>query len=311
SAGPVGGGEFVGKGRGMGEACRHDPATIVPVILDGENCWEYYPDGGVAFLRSLYRQAVRDPRIRAVRMDEFLAEHPPRETLHRLFAGSWISHNFAIWIGHPEDNRGWDELHAAREFLLAEQRSGRQDPTALAAAWEEIYIAEGSDWFWWYGEDHSSALDGLFGELFRKHLRNVYTRLGCDPPSSLFTPISGGAVRRVLHDQPVSFLKVKVDGRATYFEWIDAAHYACGNDRGTMTLVARGLLRAIWFGIDAERLLVRVDTDGGSAHERLAEADRLRIGFVDPADCEVVVIGPAARRPIAYLNQGGTPLANG
>jgi len=22
------------------------------------------------------------------------------------------------------------------------------------AAWKEIYVAEGSDWFWWYGDDH-------------------------------------------------------------------------------------------------------------------------------------------------------------
>jgi hypothetical protein len=78
-----------------------------------------------------------------------------------------------------------------------------------------------------------------------------------------------------------------------------------------MTLVARGLLRTIWFGFDAERLLIRVDTDGGPAHQRLAQADRLRIGFVDPADCEIVVIQPSARRPVAYLNRDGRPLANG
>ena len=49
---------------------------------------------------------------RPVKVGEFLREHPPHDTLPRLFAGSWISHNFAIWIGHPEDNRGWDALHA-------------------------------------------------------------------------------------------------------------------------------------------------------------------------------------------------------
>jgi alpha-amylase/alpha-mannosidase (GH57 family) len=311
SPGPVAAADFLGKVLAIGEACRHDPATLIPVVLDGENCWEYYPDGGVSFLRSVYHAAVRDPRIRPVTIAESLRDHPPRETLNRLFAGSWISHNFAIWIGHPEDNRGWDALHAARESLVAEQRAGRHGETALARAWEEIYIAEGSDWFWWYGDDHSSPLDGLFDHLFRKHLRNVYTLLGCDPPGSLFEPISRGAVHRPLHDQPVSFLKVKVDGRATYFEWIDAARYACGQERGTMSQVARGPLRAVWFGFDAERLLVRVDTEGEPASRRLAEADRLRIGFVDPAECEVLVLEPAAPRPVAYLNQGGRPLANG
>src|SRR5262249_34273854 len=150
--------------------------------------------------------------------------HRPAEALPRLFAGSWINHNFAIWIGHPEDNRAWDALHEARTFLSQEQRLGRYDPATLERAWNEIYIARGSDWFWWYGDDHSSALDGLFDRLFRKHLQNVYTLLACDPPGSLFTPISRGAYERPSYDQPISFSNVIVDGRATFFEWIDAAH---------------------------------------------------------------------------------------
>jgi alpha-amylase/alpha-mannosidase (GH57 family) len=311
SPGPVAAADFLGKVAAIGEACRHEPATLVPVILDGENCWEYYPDGGVSFLRSLYQGAVRDRRIHPVRISEFLRAHPPQHTLPRLFAGSWISHNFAIWIGHPEDNQGWDALHAARSFLVEAERSGRHALASIERAWEEIYIAQGSDWFWWYGDDHSSALDGLFDHLFRKHLRNVYTLLGCHPPGSLFAPIARGAVHRRLHDQPVSFLNVKLDGRATYFEWIDGAHYVCGGDRGTMSQVARGILRAIWFGFDAGRLLVRVDTEGGRAREQLAVADRLRIGFIDPPDCEVNVLEPAAPRPVAYLNHAGRPLENG
>ena len=63
-----------------------------------------------------------------------------------------------------------------------------------------------------------------------------------------------------------------------------------------MTLVARGCCSRIWFGFDAERLLIRVDTEGGPARERLAEVDRLRIGFVDPAEREIVVMEPAVRR---------------
>ena len=181
----------------------------------------------------------------------------------------------------------------------------------MARAWEEIYIAEGSDWFWWYGDDHCSAQDGLFDHLFRKHLRNVYALLGCDPPGFLFTPISQAGSHRPINDQPTSFLNVKVDGRATYFEWIDGARYACGNDRGTMTLVTKGLLQCVWFGFDAERFLVRVDTEGGPAAERLAEVDRLRIGFVDPAEREIVVVQPAVRHPVAYLNHAGRPLVNG
>ncbi len=305
SPGPVAAADFLGKLHAIGDACRQNPATLVPVILDGENCWEYYPDGGVSFLRSLYQGVVRDHRVSPTTVGEFLRAHPPADTIPRLFAGSWISHNFAIWIGHPEDNRGWDELHLTRQFLVKEAREGRHDPAALTRAWEELYIAEGSDWFWWYGDDHSSALDALFDHLFRKHLRNVYTLLAADPPGSLFTPISRAAPRKPVHDQPTSFLNVKVDGRSTYFEWINAAHYACGNERGTMAQVSKGLMQAVRFGFSADRLLIRVDAVGGPASERLAEAGKLRVGFVDPADTEVIVTEPSRPRASGRVNRPG------
>jgi alpha-amylase/alpha-mannosidase (GH57 family) len=311
SPGAAAAGDFIGKLHAIGDACRHNPATLVPVILDGENCWEYYPDGGVSFLRSLYQNAVRDSRVRPVTVGEFLREHPPADTLPRLFSGSWISHNFAIWIGHPEDNRGWDALHDTRQFLVREVETGRHDPDLLARAWDEIYIAEGSDWFWWYGDDHSSALDALFDHLFRKHLRNVYTLLGQDPPGNLFIPISQAITHRPIHDQPTSFLNVKVDGRLSYFEWINAARYVCGNERGTMALVTRGPLHSIWFGFSVDRLLIRVDTDGGPASERLAEVSQLRVGFVDPADWEIVVENPSSPAPTAYAKHAGQTSGNG
>jgi|SRR5579864_3803968 len=310
SPGPAAAADFLSKLHAIGDACRKNPATIVPVILDGENCWEYYPDGGVSFLRALYDKAVRDPEIRTVTVSEFLREHPPIDTLSRLFSGSWISHNFAIWIGHDEDNRAWDALHATRRFLVEETRAGERDAATLARAWEEIYIAEGSDWFWWYGDDHSSALDALFDELFRKHLRNVYSLLGHDPPGSLFAPISRAASRRSIHAQPSSFLNVRIDGRSSYFEWINAAHYVCGNERGTMALVAQGILSHVWFGFSVDNLLIRVDTDG-PARERLADVGVLRVAFLDPPDWEIIVLQPSTPRPIAHINHAGEPSSNG
>jgi hypothetical protein len=262
-------------------------------------------------LRTLYERCSRARDVRPWKIGEFLERHPPRDSLPHLFAGSWISHNFAIWIGHQEDNRGWDALHATRQFLLAEERTGRPDQASLARAWEEVFIAEGSDWFWWFGDDHSSAQDSLFDHLFRKHLRNVYTLLGCDPPGILFTPISQAGSHRPINDQPMSFLNVKIDGHATYFEWIDGVRYFCGNERGTMAIVTKGLIQCLWFGFDAERFLLRLDIEGGPASERLAEVDRLRVGFIDPVDREVVAVQPSTRQPVAYLNHAGRTLANG
>ena len=309
--GPTAAGDFLGKLHAIGDACRHNPATLATVILDGENCWEYFPDGGVSFLRSLYQQTAKDRRVEPVRVGDFLREHPPADRIPRLFSGSWISHNFAIWVGHPEDNRAWDALHETREFLAAETKTGRHEAEAVRRAWREVYIAEGSDWFWWYGDDHTSALDALFDHLFRKHLRNVHSLLGHDPPGSLYQPISNAAPRKRIHDEPTSFLNVKVDGRSTYFEWINASRYVCGNDRGTMALVAKGLLRQIWFGFGVDRLLIRVDTEGGPACERLAEVGRLRVGFVDPPDREVVVAAPSGPRPSARVRRPGGETVEG
>ena len=153
------------------------------------------------------RARPRDPRVRPVndrRVPPRASAAPTR--LPRLFAGSWISHNFAIWIGHPEDNRGWDALHAdprvpRRRGAVAAGTTRRRS----AEAWEEIYIAEGSDWFWWYGDDHSSALDALFDHLFRKHLRNVYTLLGLRPARHRCSRRSRRRrSHRPLHDQPTA-----------------------------------------------------------------------------------------------------------
>ena len=267
SPGPVAAGDFLGKVHAIGEACRHDPATIVPVILDGENCWEYYPDGGVSFLRSLYHGAVRDSRIRA---------GPGRRVPGRASAAR---------VGHvaPPLRRELDQpqfRHLDRP-PRGQSRLGRAAPgTGVPGQRGTLRPAR---------RDGPRA--GLGGDLHRRGLRLVLVvrRRPFERPGRAVRPPvpqapaervhapgqrpagvalhadRAGSARPPLHDQPVSFLHVKLDGRASYFEWIDAARYACGNDRGTMTLVARGLLRAVWFGFDAERLLIRVDTEGGPA----------------------------------------------
>src|SRR5262249_2291235 len=155
----------------------------------------------VGFLRALYERCTRSADIRPVTIGSYLEQHPPRDTLPRLFAGSWISHNFAIWIGHEEDNTAWDTLHRTREYLRERAQKGQIPTEKVQQAWEEVYIAEGSDWFWWYGDDHSSAQDALFDYLFRKHLQNVYLLLGDVPPPELSRPISRRA-HRAIHTMP-------------------------------------------------------------------------------------------------------------
>ena len=84
--------------------------------------------------------------------------------------------------------------------------------------------------------------DALFDYLFRKHLQNVYLLLGDEPPPDLARPISRRG-QRVHYTPPRAFLDVKIDGRATFFEWVSAGRYACQNERGTMAMAMHGPLR--------------------------------------------------------------------
>ena len=243
--------------------------ALVTIILDGENCWEHYPEQGLKFLQVLYAR-LQDGclGLKPVRIGEQLAAHPPARTLEKLFPGSWINHDFYIWIGHAEDRRAWEYLFRVRDELVAETRKrGQPAPppagrppadAALARAWEELYVAEGSDWFWWYGDDHTSGQDDAFDELFRRHLKNVYRFLGQPAPYFLEQPIAAGAPMRFT--APRGPLRVMIDGRATsYFEWLGAGVYKSARDGGVMNSASTPLLAQIIFGYDRESLCVRVD----------------------------------------------------
>jgi alpha-amylase/alpha-mannosidase (GH57 family) len=316
--------DFVSRLRCIGQSVHRNEPAVVSVILDGENCWEHYPGQGVTFLRALYGRLAEQGEIEMIRPGAYLEAHPPGDGLPHLFPGSWINHNFAIWVGHQEDNTAWDALHRAREHLLARSREMGAErngatgevraPTHEIAdrvqkAWEEVYIAEGSDWFWWYGDDHSSAQDALFDSLFRKHLENVYRLLGDSPPADLARPIS----RRghwAVHSMPRALLDVEIDGRASFFEWVGAGHYACGNERGTMAMASRSPFSELLFGFDARSFLLRIDCRT-AARTALAELSAIRLGFAEPAGWALSIQAPASLSPGVTLLAPGSRLASG
>ena len=278
-------GDFIAKLEAIRSATSgktgHRP-TLVSIVLDGENCWEYYPNSGLDFLRTLYRRVAVHPKIRPVRVNDYLRAHPATDRLGHLFPGSWIQHNFGVWIGNHECNLAWDELHRTRQFLLHAARQAKHTPEQLARAWQELYIAEGSDWFWWFGDEHSSAQDVLFDRLFRKHLQNVYALLGEEPPADLARPISQGPKHPRLHTEPTGLLQVRINGRRSYFEWINAGHYVCQGARGTMAMAHDGLVCELYFGFDPQRLLLRLDARGGPVREQFHGVDAVWIRFLKP-----------------------------
>jgi alpha-amylase/alpha-mannosidase (GH57 family) len=44
--------------------------ALVPIILDGENAWEYFEESGRSFLRELYRRISGDSQIEALTVSE-------------------------------------------------------------------------------------------------------------------------------------------------------------------------------------------------------------------------------------------------
>ena len=304
--------DFFGKLEAIGRATTgnagHRP-TLTSIILDGENCWEYYPNAGVDFLRALYRRIVQHPKVRPVRVCDYLDQYPATDKLGHLFPGSWIQHSFGIWIGHPECNRAWDALHQTRQYLAELSQQKAKPAEKLAEAWEELYIAEGSDWFWWFGDEHTSAQDGLFDRLFRKHLQNVYTVLGDQPPAELTKPISRGHRHPRRYSEPTGLLHVKVDGRRTYFEWINAGRYVNQAARGTMAMTADRLVTDLYFGFDCDQLLLRLDARGGPFREQLAEVSTLRVAFLQPEGFELLVSQPASKEPAVQLYHHQVPVA--
>jgi alpha-amylase/alpha-mannosidase (GH57 family) len=254
-------------------------ATVF-VVLDGENAWETYEGQGRPFLRALYERLETHPELRTVTMSEACAS--PSETLQSIFPGSWINEDFYIWIGHPDDHRAWDQLGAAREVL--EHDAGIVTTEQWLRAREELLIAEGSDWFWWYGDDHSSAHDQAFDTLFRRHVRNVYTALGRPVPEELFTTnISTG--ERSLVDAPEGPLTPTLDGEVTsFFEWLGAGEVDLRVTAGAMHEATNGAqVQRLLFGHDRHTLYVRVDT-GTPITELLRRGLRLEIVFQSPVE---------------------------
>ncbi|HET7872771.1 MAG TPA: glycoside hydrolase family 57 protein [Terriglobales bacterium] len=230
--------------------------AVVPVILDGENAWESYPQSGREFLRRLYDGIQSDAALEALTISEAIAREPSPQPLDSVLPGSWINANFNVWIGAPEDNMAWDHLSAARDFYT--RNADRVPAPQKKLAYEELLIAEGSDWNWWYGPEHHSANDRDFDELYRKHLSNMYHALGAAPPDLLAQPIAAMRARAQFTPQ-TNYIHPAIDGRhAGYFDWLGAATHVA--DRHSSAMHGKVfLLDTGYAGIDEQNLYCRLD----------------------------------------------------
>jgi alpha-amylase/alpha-mannosidase (GH57 family) len=149
--------------------------TLVTIAMDGENAWEFFRNDGHDFLELLYQRISESDFVKTTTIGEYLKLNPAKTEIKRLSAGSWIYGEFGKWIGNPSKVKCWEWLTDARKAL---ERS--KEPVSELAL-KQMYILEGSDWFWWAGEDP----DGSFDRLFRLHLTNFYKLIKQDAPAYL------------------------------------------------------------------------------------------------------------------------------
>ncbi|MDX9702688.1 MAG: glycoside hydrolase family 57 protein [Candidatus Auribacterota bacterium] len=233
---------------------------LVGVFLDGENAWEYFSDGGEEFFRQLYTQLSNLKTIKTTRVSDYLANNQPKNQLSHLHSGSWINHDFKIWIADSEKNQAWNYLRQTREFVDTWFAKNPEASDELKQkVMSEIFMAEGSDWFWWYGEPFSTDNDEEFDRLFRLHLINVYRMLDSSIPAYLKNPIIVSHKTESIIEKPVGFIHPIIDGRKTHFyEWQEAGYYNTSKSTTTMHK-SEIFLKTIFYGFDLQHLYLRFD----------------------------------------------------
>lgn len=234
-----------------------DRPRLVTIALDGENCWEFYQQDGKPFLENLYGQLSEHEGIKLVTVSEYLDQFPVTATLpaDKLHSGSWVDGSFTTWIGDPVKNRAWDLLTEARQVLANHPEATEE---ANPDAWEALFAAEGSDWFWWFGEGHSSNQDAMFDQLFREHIIALYKALEVPIPDILYHPLERH--EQALNAKPQGFIHPMIDGKGDEQDW---------NFAGRITVAGKGAmhqsspLQRLWYGLDHLSFYFRFDFQVG------------------------------------------------
>ncbi len=296
-----------------GEVALHH--AVVPVILDGENCWEYYYRNGEQFLKELYARLSESTDLTTVLCSEAASDEHASflQEISHIRAGSWINANFKIWIGHADDNAAWSLLRDVRE-KVDEQLQYLNTETS-AKALEHCYIAEGSDWFWWYGDEHLSENQQDFDELFRWNIAEVYNIMGITPPEEVFKPI--GIQKRDSVTPPLSKITPLLTGEIKSETWDNSGVYEPSHTTGAMH-AANVLLRRIrycnddnflYFRFELTRPIKKAEEIIVYCHKPMQYSFSIGMGkthlHIDPTDQRIefaAIIDGVAEASIAYIN---------
>jgi len=238
--------DFISRLRVIYDSCDFSP--LVPVILDGENAWEHYPNNARDFFEELYKELSDKTWLKTCTMSEAVhikeaAEH----SLDRISAGSWIRGDFATWVGHEEKNTAWEKLFDAK--ITFNKNKTKLSKHRVSEVDHLLKIAEGSDWYWWYGDDHHTNQQDIFDNLFRLHLQAAYKLMDITIPGELFKPIHSGALKTGIV-LPQNRISPVLDGKiSNFFEYMGAGYCDVTLDLSSMHM-ERGFFTKLYWGFD-------------------------------------------------------------
>ena len=194
-----------------------DDSHLLTIALDGENCWENYQNDGNEFLNNIYSLIVNDETLNTVLITDYIREDKHKKSLNKIHSGSWIDRTFQYWIGESTKNKAWNYLKETHDAYEAFAKENKEHPN-LDIAYRELMIAEGSDWFWWYGEPNNSGQDYVFDYMYRERLKNVYLALGLEAPEYLNESLITKVEMPFKH--PTRMITPRMDGLVeSYDDW--------------------------------------------------------------------------------------------
>ena len=235
-----------------------DQKHIVTIAMDGENSWDAYPEDGAIFLERLYSLIDQDKNISTVLISDYIKKNKKTEKqLKKITAGSWLNQEFQLWIAEPTKNIAWQHLIKARNDLMSAKKNHEITEAQFKSALSEIYIDEGSDWFWWYGEPNNSEQDNIFDFLFREHLKNVYSIIKKPIPNDLEMPLISYMGKPLRN--PKRSITPNINGIIKgNDEWLSAG---CIDVPTGPILQENKFVNKIYFGTDKDNLYIRFDTN--------------------------------------------------
>lgn len=272
-------------------------SAVVTIILDGENCWEFYPNNGFNFLNSLYSHLEIDEKLKTVTFDEISDDLVYNynnyslshyiEILDNIIAGSWINANFKIWIGHQEDKIAWKLLSNARKIF--EENKYLMSDESRKEAYKYLLITESSDWSWWFGDEHSAPNRLDFDKLFRYNLLEFYTIITKDLinkgviikiPEALFFSIMTNDFQNILVQQKNKINKIYENLNNNNL-WDNAGFYYAKSEFSAMHQIG-SILEILRFVNDEEYVYFQFELS-----QKLNKNDSVNLVITQPTNLQI------------------------